>query len=161
MDTLGNTAITKLMHGEIELPKILGIDAAAIERLRARAQFYINDEQLERALIMLRMVSVLDGTDTMAAVVTARLLLKLGRGSEAESLLERIVAREPDHLEALAATARVHCEAGQLPRAALAIERILRLDPDFRSRAGKEAQALAHQALAPFLNVHRKGASVW
>ncbi|MDF2463097.1 MAG: hypothetical protein K0Q43_1332 [Ramlibacter sp.] len=56
--------------------------------------------------------------------------LKLGKPQEAANVLEEVLAREPDNVEALGHRATALAELGQFPQALACVERILSLVPE-------------------------------
>ncbi|MBI3178472.1 MAG: tetratricopeptide repeat protein [Deltaproteobacteria bacterium] len=136
--------------GKRELKDLLGVDAAALADLRGRAQFFLDKGSRERALIMLEMLEALDRTDPASAILAAEQLIALGRSGAAQEKIERVLARAPDHADALVALAQAKIAAGELAPAAELIKRVLARDPDGRTPAGRRALAVTAQAKAKF-----------
>ena len=138
---------------EMELKDLLGMEAAYIEVLKGRAQLFVEGGRTERALIMLEMLEALDRRDVTPSLVAAELLIKEGRSDAAEAKIESILARMPEHPDALVAKAELKIAIGELAPAAAILKKVIDGDPQASTAAGKRALAVAVQAH------HRLGSS--
>ncbi len=134
--------------GNQELKDLLGVDKAALAELRGRTQFFLDHGSRERALIMLEMLEALDRTDPVPAILAAEQLIALGRSGAAQDKLERVLARAPDHADALVALAQAKIAAGELLPAAEILKRVLTRDAEGRTPAGRRALAVVNEAKA-------------
>ncbi len=112
-------------RGEVELKDLIGLDEETMERLRGRAQFFLDGDHTERALIMLEMLEALDRRDPRPALLAADLLLSEGRSDAAEEKIEARLARDPHDAAARFARAALLAQTGRLVPAAALLESIL------------------------------------
>lgn len=143
--TVNNTTHATV-NGFRELKDLLGLGPDHLERLRGRAQFFIDGGHYERALIMLEMLEALDRNDTLPTLLAIDSLLALGRSDGAEAKARALLARDPDDGDALVALAEVQIAVGDLVPAAATLERVVTRDPDGVTEAGRRALAVAAAA---------------
>lgn len=146
MPEISQQQLDDYVAGKTELKDLIGLDADHLEQLKGRAQFFLDGEHHERALIMLEMLEELDRSDTLPTLLAIDLLLGQGNSDAAEEKIETLLARDPDDADALVAKAQLLVQTGQMVPAAELLERVIAEDPDATSDAGKRAQALAARA---------------
>lgn len=138
------------LSGQLELREVMGLPDALMDQFYARAQFFVSGGHWERALIMLERLEELDRKDLRPVLAAADVLVELGRSFEAEARLLRVLAAEPDHLDALACMVRVHLARADVHGAADMLRRIQSIDPQYVSPAARRALVAASAARAFF-----------
>lgn len=131
-----------------ELKDLLGLEPECLEQLRGRAQFFVDEGHLERALMMLEMLGELDRTDSLVTLLTIDTLLALGRSNEAEARVRSLLERNPEEASAIVALAEVQIAGGELAEAAQTLARVIDADPEGMTEAGQRARAVAALAHA-------------
>lgn len=148
MDT--DTQLKHYLAGTMELASILEMTPQQMEQLRGRAQFFVDGEHDERAVIMLEMLEELDRTDTRPTQVVIDVLLRMGQSDAAKAKVDRLLARDPKSLDALTARAKVELAMGDWVKAAATLKDVAAKDPTAKTDAGKRGRALAAKAYATF-----------
>ena len=136
--------------GEVELSELLQLEPHYIEQLRGRAQFFIDGDHIERALMMLDMLEELDRTEPLPTLVAIELLLRHGRSDAAELRIEGLLQHCPNSAAARVARAELLVQTGQLVAAAAMLEQVFGEDPEAHTEPGRRAQALAARAFEMF-----------
>jgi predicted Zn-dependent protease len=140
--------LDRYLEGTLELDEILGLSAADVATLRARAQQHLDGRRHERALVALELLAALDRHDPLPALHAVDLLLGLGRSSAAAARARQLHEREPLALHGLVAVAETDLAAGEVRPAAEKLARAVARDPEGRTRAGARARAIAARAHA-------------
>ena len=94
-DEITTADVERWAAGKVELKDLIGLDAAELEGLQGRAQFFLDGKHDERALIMLEMLEELDRTDPLPTLLAVEVLLRLGRSDAAEEKVEALLRRRP------------------------------------------------------------------
>ena len=138
------------LAGKQELHAIMGLSPEQMEQFRGRAQFFIDGEHDERALIMLEMLEELDRTDARPTLAAIDVLLRMGQSDAAREKVAGLEARDPKGVNALAGRAAVQVALGEWAQAAATLAELAKRDPDAKTDAGKRGRALAAKAYATF-----------
>ena len=138
--------VENYQKGAIELREILGFDADYFDKLKGRAQFFIEGGHHERALIMLDMIEELDRRDLAAPLMAVELLLKDGHSDAAEAKITSLEERFPDRPDVLVARAELDIAVGRMVPAAERLRRVLDNDPELKTDAGRRAAEVAQRA---------------
>ncbi len=152
MSQINQQQLDDYVAGKTELRDLIGLGAEELDKLKGRAQFFLDGEHHDRALIMLEMLEELDRNDTLPTLLAIDLLLAQGKSDAAEEKIETLIGRDPNNSDALVAKAELLIQSGQMVPAAELLERVVGKDPDAASDAGKRAQALAARAHEMFEN---------
>lgn len=142
--------LERYWDGTLELKDLLGLDPHVIEQLKGRAQFFVDGEHDERALLMLEMLEELDRTDPTASVLAVEILLKLGLSDRAEEKVSTWLERAPEHPDVLVAKAQLELSVGRWVDAATTLEQVISADPDSERPATQRAVVLARAAHEQF-----------
>jgi tetratricopeptide (TPR) repeat protein len=138
------------LAGKIELASILEMTPQQMEQLRGRAQFFVDGEHDERAIIMLEMLEELDRTDIRPTLVAIDVLLRMGQSDAAKAKVDMLFARDAKSLDALTARAKVELAMGDWGKAAATLKELAAKDPNAKTDAGKRGRAIAAKAHATF-----------
>jgi thioredoxin-like negative regulator of GroEL len=145
-----DTQLDAYLAGKRELHRILELTPEQVQALRGRAQFFVDGEHDERALIMLEMLEELDRTDPRPTLMAIDVLLRLGHSDAAKEKVEALAARHPGSADALTARAQLQIGMGEWANAAETLREVAKRDPSAKTDAGKRGRALAARAYAIF-----------
>lgn len=147
---VSDSEVDRYLAGEVELKDILGLDSQFLEQLKGRAQFFVDGEHHERALIMLEMLEELDRQDHTAALMAVELLLQQGLSDRAQAKIEDLLERAPNSADVLVAKAQYELATGRWHDAAATIATVVEADPNAEKEATKRALVLAQAAHEQF-----------
>ncbi|MEK7703776.1 MAG: tetratricopeptide repeat protein [Myxococcota bacterium] len=157
MSEITNQHVDAYVGGKIELVDLLGVDADTLDKLRGRAQFFLDGGHRERALIMLEMLEELDRRDKLPTLLAIEVLLELGRSDAARDKIDALLARDAHDPDALVALAELRLATGELVAAANLLRTVIEVDPDAKTSAGARAQAVAARAHARLSRQNHRG----
>lgn len=146
MSSSTDADVDRYFSGEAELKDLLGLDPGYLESVRQRAQYFIEAEAWERALLLLELLEAVDRTDQKPALLASQALLELGRHDEARLKLLPLLDYPAVQVDALVLLARLHLRRAQLAEAAVLLKQACALDPEFRTDAGRRALDLIREA---------------
>lgn len=138
------------LAGSKELHSIIGFTPEQMEQFRGRAQFFIDGEHDERALIMLEMLEELDRKDARPTLAAIDVLLRMGQSDAAKEKVAGLEARDGKGVDVLAGRAALQVGMGEWAQAAATLNELAKRDPDAKTDAGKRGRALAARAYAIF-----------
>lgn len=116
---------------KLDLRTLVNADEALLQRLRGRAQFFLDGGHHERALIMLDMLDSLEPGNIDVDLWTIDVLLKLGRSDAADEKLQSLLAAQPDNPDLRVSQAELWLQTGEPGRAAALLrELVSNLDAD-------------------------------
>lgn len=154
MSEITDHQVDAYLAGKQELVELLGVDADTLDKLRGRAQFFLDGGHRERALIMLEMLEELDRRDKLPTLLAVEVLLDLGRSDAAHEKIFGLLARDGQDPDALVALAELKLATGELAPAADLLRQVLERDPERKTPAGARAHAVAARAHARLAAAH-------
>ncbi|MEM6533428.1 MAG: tetratricopeptide repeat protein [Myxococcota bacterium] len=147
---VSDAEVERYLNGEVELRDLLGLDTQLLEQIKGRAQFFVDGEHSERALILLEMLEELDRNDRTASLIAIEVLLREGLSDRAQAKVEMLLTRAPEDPDVLVAKAQYELAVGRWHEAAATLERVIEADPGAEAEATQRALVLAQAAHAEF-----------
>ncbi|MBC7794799.1 MAG: hypothetical protein H7Z43_13930 [Clostridia bacterium] len=142
--------VDSYLAGSSELHTLIGLTPQQMEQFRGRAQFFIDGEHDERALIMLEMLEELDRKDARPTLAAIDVLLRMGHSDAAKEKVAALKAKDAKNPNALVAEAALQIGMGEWGYAVSTLKELAACDPDAKTDAGKRGRVLAGKAYAMF-----------
>jgi len=130
-----------------QLSHFIQLDDAYLGSLKERAHFYIEHQHLNRALMVLEMLHVLDEQDVLTQLLLAQTHLKMGYSLRAAAVVEPLVECHPEHSDAKVLLARIRIAEGEFGAASDLLKEVVNEDPQGDTFAGRRARAVAGEVV--------------